>query len=81
MTLRLTFAEPEPIKMLPGVEAALKMREKFISEDYKVYLEVGASYNLSNSSFTVARMFITRPGGFFRGFYFYEDGTYFNGSN
>jgi hypothetical protein len=78
--MRLKLAEPEPIKMLTGVEAALKMRESFINQGYKASLYVGENHNISGQPPTVAVLFITSS-GFFRGMYFYEDGTYYFGSN
>lgn len=64
------------IVMNKGVENALKMREMFISEGYRVSTDIG--YNQIGK--TVARIWI-RKYQFFRGYYFYEDGTYFNGAN
>lgn len=63
-----------------GVENALKMCTMFSKDGYIVHLDVGMSYNLSGRPGTVARLFI-QSGAFFRGYYFYEDGTYFTGSN
>ena len=66
--------------MIAGVENALKMREMFLKDGYGVQAEFAYSYNLSQQPPTVAVMFVTKH-GFFRGYYFYEDGTYFTGSN
>ena len=68
-------------QMIAGVENALKMRAKFRSEGFLVQAEFGYNYNLSQRPPTVAVLFVKNVGGFFRGYYFYEDGTYFNGSN
>lgn len=85
MSLRLTFADespkPEPIKMNPGVEAALKMREDYQRKGYKCYLDIEAHQSISIKKLTVARLYLTTDTGFFRVYYFYEDGTYYNGSN
>ena len=67
--------------MIAGVENALKMREMFIKDGYTVQAGFGYNYNLSQRPPTVAVLFVKSPTGFFRGYYFYEDGTYFNGSN
>lgn len=66
--------------MIAGVENALKMREMFIKDGYTVFAEFGYNYNISLQPFTVAVLFVFNY-GFMRGYYFYEDGTYFTGSN
>lgn len=63
-----------------GVEQALRMREMFQADGYKVHLDVGENFNISTNRWTVARIYVT-SGAFFRGYYFYEDGTYFTGIN
>lgn len=66
--------------MIAGVANALKMREMFLKDGYGVQAEFGYNYNLSQRPPTVAVLFVTQY-AFFRGYYFYEDGTYFTGSN
>lgn len=66
--------------MIAGVEQALKMREMFQADGYRVSTYIGESFNLSQRPNTVAVLFISN-GAFFRGYYFYEDGTYFTGIN